>query len=209
MCSAAVGARWWRQQPLTFFCFVFLLLSFVAVSVCLSVCQVLPLSLSVDFLRLVLAVVDDHARSQGQSNGKASPAGAAPDEKASLKTPAVAEEEDEARGPSVQHATATCFLSVGDFPRLYNGPGAIMRSLVKACKGDNPSGEVRGWGDRGRGLGGGGGLVLTIVGNVKMSCPRGLTLLRPDQGCVAVDGEDDRGSQATASGCCITRAVNG
>lgn len=140
--------------------------------------QVLPLSLSVDFLRLVLAVVDDHARSQGQvkvtatatTTATATPAadatppgttaaavaaaaGVAMCQKAAATGAAAAvvvagEEGLEAamgRGAGAPvHATAACFLSVGDFPRLYNRPGAIVRSLVKACKGDKPLGEVRG-----------------------------------------------------------------
>ncbi|CAN0456906.1 unnamed protein product, partial [Ectocarpus sp. 8 AP-2014] len=44
----------------------------------------------------------------------------------------------------VAHATAVCLLSVGDLPRLYNRPGAIIRNLFKACKGDKPTGEVEG-----------------------------------------------------------------
>lgn len=129
--------------------------------------QVLPLSLSVDFLRLVLAVVDDHARSQGQVKmastttatiiaAAANPvslvtaaAGVAGCQKAVATGAAVVAEEGleaatgrETGGPV--HATAACFLSVRDFPRLYNRPGAIVRNLVKACKGDKPSGEVGG-----------------------------------------------------------------
>lgn len=132
--------------------------------------QVLPLSLSVDFLRLVLAVVDDHARSQGQVKVKTtagtgadpgttanalspgtSPAaaaetvGSALSEEGGLKTAAAvaatAGQEDVGSPPV--HATAVCFLSVGDLPRLYNRPGAIVRNLFKACKGEKPSGEVK------------------------------------------------------------------
>lgn len=130
--------------------------------------QVLPLSLSVDFLRLVLAVVDDHARSQGQvkvdmaagagagaaadalSQGTAAAAagkcrkpavGADSGEEGGLKT-VTAGWEDGGRPPV--HATAVCFLSVGDLPRLYNRPGAIVRKLFEACKGEKPSGEVTG-----------------------------------------------------------------
>lgn len=120
--------------------------------------QVLPLSLSVDFLRLVLAVVDDHARSQGQVKmaattsvvtataagspgpGKAAAAAAATGAAVVGEEWAEAAAGRETGGPA--HATAACLLSVGDFPRLYNRPGAIIRKLVKACKGDKPSGEV-------------------------------------------------------------------
>lgn len=127
--------------------------------------QVLPLSLSVDFLRLVLAVVDDHARSQGQAKVKTPAATAAAatattaDDALPLSpgtSPAASEkigtalsEEGDAKvqedvgAPPPVHANAACFLSVGDLPRLYNRPGAIVRNLFKACKGDKPSGEVR------------------------------------------------------------------
>lgn len=138
--------------------------------------QVLPLSLSVDFLRLVLAVVDDHARSQGQVKtttaaataftaagcvgaGPAADAvspGTAATAAASGSTAtadgAVGKEGSKLAGAGagveeiggVVHATAVCLLSVGDLPRLYNRPGAIIRNLFKACKGDKPTGVVSG-----------------------------------------------------------------
>lgn len=117
--------------------------------------QVLPLSLSVGFLRLVLAVVDDHARSQGQVKTKvdtvagagadAVPPGTAAAAVAKCQKVAVgaALGEEEDVGAPVVHATAICFLSVGDLPRLYGRPGAIVRNLFKACKGEKPSGEVK------------------------------------------------------------------
>lgn len=135
--------------------------------------QVLPLSLSVDFLGLVLAVVDDHARSQGQGSSAGStatkpsaiddasspeitlaePGAVAAEEAGSLGGEGGLEEagmvaavhgaDGEGGAAAPAHATAVRFLSLGDLPRLYNRPGAIIRNLVKACKGDAPSGEVK------------------------------------------------------------------
>lgn len=117
--------------------------------------QVLPLSLSVDFLRLVLAVIDDHARSQGQDAGAtAGKAGACAsptfgsDVDVSLQAPAIAgadpdvsqSSDDESTGQV--YATASCLLSVDDLPRLYHGPGAIVRKMWRACFEDECSGEV-------------------------------------------------------------------
>lgn len=137
--------------------------------------QVLPLSLSVDFLGLVLAVVDDHARSQGQGNTAtvAASAGSTATKPSALDnafspeksppadsisaagtgslgedgvgpegTAMVGAEGGGVAAPAPAHATAIRFLSLGDLPRLYNRPGAIIRNLAKACKGDAPSGEV-------------------------------------------------------------------
>lgn len=130
------------------------------------------MSLSVDFLRLVLAVVDDHARSQGQlekppQSLKITATEAAGDARSdSIPSPTVGRALSEvlplspttggvgvgfrAGGGGGGYATASSLFSVDDLPRLYHGPGAIVRKLVRACKGEEPSGEVRKR-DRGKG----------------------------------------------------------
>ena len=104
---------------------------------CARVGQVLPLPLSVDFLRLVLAVIDDHARSQGQDK-TASAAASAEGATATSSAEGMVVGE---RGTSVdvQHASGSRLFSIEDLPRLYHRPGVIVRSLARACAGDDAS----------------------------------------------------------------------
>lgn len=119
-------------------------------------CQVLPLPLSLDFLRLVLAVIDDHARSQGHEVIGKVPPSPTPSSSAT----GISDTPREASLPSATldvvgtvevpaslsavHTTACCLFSVDDLPRLYHGPGMIVRNLARACKGNGSWGKVCG-----------------------------------------------------------------
>lgn len=136
--------------------------------------QVLPLPLSVDFLRLVLAVVDDHARAQGHENTSKVPpspplAPSTTTAVASCSSTGVSHMPADAAPSSTTwggggnadgvivgslvetgagaaaHGTASCLLSIDDLPRLYHGPGVIVRNLARVCNGgDLSEKKVRG-----------------------------------------------------------------
>lgn len=112
-----------------------------------------------DFFRLVLAVVDDHARAQGQDNASAAAAAAAAavmgrcvygssDADGSRGASSVGEGDgslvDEEGATGLLPCSAACLFGVDDLPRLYHRPGVIIRKLFRACMGDEASGEVRG-----------------------------------------------------------------
>lgn len=133
--------------------------------------QVLPLPLSVDFLRLVLAVIDDHARAQGHENTRKVPPSPpfAPSTTTAVATSSTAGMSRmptdaapssttwggggsvdgvivgslvEIGAPAPAAAalgTASCLFSIEDLPRLYHGPGVIMRNLARVCKGGDLS----------------------------------------------------------------------
>lgn len=105
--------------------------------------QVLPLPLSVDFLRLVLTVIDDQARNKNALD-VASAAAASGDFEGEGATVVG---ESELGGSSTPHASGTLnarhLFSVDDLPRLYHKPGLIIRNLSKACQGKEPSRLVR------------------------------------------------------------------
>lgn len=101
--------------------------------------QVLPLPLSVDFLRLVLTVIDDQARSKNTVD-VSSTAAASSDFEGEGATVVGA---SELGGSSTPHSSGTLnarhLFSVDDLPRLYHKPGLIIRKISRACQGKDTS----------------------------------------------------------------------